>query len=66
MTKDVYESDVSIPGFEHEVRCPHCGGEIRIVMGERLGTMSVPIDLAPELEVPTQTNESASPRAQAQ
>jgi hypothetical protein len=47
VTKGVHESDVSIPGFEYDARCPYCGGDLRIIMGERLGTLAVPVDLAP-------------------
>jgi hypothetical protein len=51
MSRGVYESDVSIPGFEQDARCPHCGGELRIVLGERLGTLAV--DPAPVVEIVT-------------
>jgi hypothetical protein len=63
MSRGVYESDVSIPGFEQDARCPHCGGELRIVLGERLGTLAV--DPAPSVEiVTTGTLEFSRPRVQ--
>ena len=51
MTRGEFESDVTIPGFDYRTHCPHCGGAVQIVMGERLGTVSVPIG-SPVLAVP--------------
>jgi DNA-directed RNA polymerase subunit RPC12/RpoP len=61
MTRGIFESDVTIPSSENQARCPHCGGDLRIVVGERVGTVAVPVDVPVALTVPRPPGQKVGP-----